>query len=251
MLLRGEQIYGILSGGVGQQDVFWEDFIGGGANATGVASIPTGTTFCQSWRGVIAGGGGSIQLVGTDVDKNTHGVVQLETVTNAASAVGIIRQPTIIGGGRVIGNSFRARMQWKHRNLSALSNGTDRFTLFIGWIDAGSSAPTNGVYFTYSDNVNAGQWRGVANKAGVTTTVDSAIAVAINTVYILETDWDGLNMRYFVNNTLIGTIAAANLPTVAVTEGASMIRQLGVASRLWRADWYHHNLAWDPGARFS
>jgi len=102
-------------------------------------------------------------------------------------------------------------------NIGALSNAGNRYQLFVGTSDINSAEPNNGCYFSYSDNVNAGNW--------VLTTANGAVRTAQNTTTAAATGWVNLgvnvdataaNVTYFINGTQVGTAVTTNIPTVAI-----------------------------------
>lgn len=246
MLLRPEQVFGLLSGGPQFQTLDFDDFVNGGENSSGAALVINTHTFGKlSWRAATALGG-TVTMVATDQDANTHGVVELGTTGNAASAAGFARFPSGLPQ-RVIGAGFRWRMTARVRNIPTLSDGTNRNVFRWGLLNSPAVDPTDGFYAEYSDNINTGKWQAVAMKASTPTAIASAVTVAINTPYVLELGGDTVNAYFKVNGVQIGTTGYANMPTNAVGEGVSWLAKLGTAARVSRLDWHYSNFAWGAG----
>lgn len=118
----------------------------------------------------------------------------------------------IIGGGAI-------SLNWVFK-INTLSNGTNRYTLYAGLGDNVSNGNmTNGVYFTYVDNANSGNWVGNTASASSRSTANSAVA-ASSSAYVnlgITINAAGSSASFFVNGTQIANSPiATNLPTVVV-----------------------------------
>lgn len=110
------------------------------------------------------------------------GVVDLHAA-NSGDISGVHSNLTLrMGGGTT----------WRHetdlRVGSLLSDVTDRYVIATGFADTFSgdiTAISNGCYFRYSDNVNAGKWQGVCETGSVESVCDTGLAVAASTWYRL------------------------------------------------------------------
>lgn len=97
-----------------------------------------------------------------------------------------------------------------------LSTGTNRFTTTYGLSDDFAlSGTTNGLIFTYSDNANSGNWICTAVSSGVSTSVNTSVAV--------DTAWHKLTVKvdaaatvatFFIDDVLVATINT-NVPSGA------------------------------------
>ena len=132
----------------------------------------------------------------------------------------------ILGGGVV-------NVNWVI-NLATLSNGTNRYTLNCGLSTAtdGVSAISDGVYFSYSDNVNAGNWLGVTTSSSVSSTANSGIAALSNT-YVnlgLSISANASTASFYINNVQIANSPlSTNIPTVALSPFLGIKNSVGTA----------------------
>lgn len=247
MLFRPQQVFGFGSGLARFEVPFVDDFEDGGNLSNGAAAITSGTVFAKGWRAATAGGG-TITNVITDQDAATHGIYELAATANASSA-GMIRGPSSLGTLRILGAGQRFRVRWRIRNIPTSSTPAERGDFRVGWFNTATAVPTDGVFWHYSDNVNGGLFRGVAMKASVATNVDSGIAVTTGTPFEVGWDWDSVLLSWIINNTVIGTTTAANLPAAGVSEAASLLRTSGAGATTlrMRLDYYAHDLQWGDG----
>jgi hypothetical protein len=111
----------------------------------------------------------------------------------------------------------------KLTTLSALGN---RYNFYCG---LGNVTPNNGIYFTYSDNVNSGNWQIVCSKSGTgTTTTNTSIAAVTGYVNLgIIINSAGTSVTFYINGVVAGTIATANIPTVAISPILSFVRTSG------------------------
>lgn len=125
-------------------------------------------------------------------DTTADGVATINSINYTGVALAGVNQLTF-GTGRVI---FQARVR-----MTRLASGGDN-TYKIGFGDTtDGSAYTDGVWFSYTDNVNSGNW--VANcKAGATSgSTNMSVGPAANTWYWLTIDIsaDGNTANFYVN----------------------------------------------------
>ncbi len=103
--------------------------------------------------------------------------------------------------------------------LNALSNNTDTYNMLIGLCDfdhniVGPAFPPNdGVFFTYTNSLNSGNWQIVTDSATVRTTT--------NTSVVADTNWHNFgivinasatSVSYTIDGVSVGTITT-NIPT--------------------------------------
>jgi|SRR6185436_6681354 len=111
-------------------------------------------------------------------------------------------------------------------DLVALSAVANRYNFYCG---LGGITPNNGIYFTYSDNVNSGNWQIVCAKAtvGTTTTNTSIAATTGYHKYQIVINAAGNSVSFYIDGVLAGTIATANIPTAAISPIVSFVRSSG------------------------
>ncbi len=120
--------------------------------------------------------------------------------------------PWVLGGG-TLSNSWVM-------DLISLSTVGNRYLVYIGITnndDSWSSGnPTNGCFFKYSDNVNSGNWQLICIKAGVATTVNTAIPAATGfNNYTVSVNANASLATFFINGTSVGTIPT-NIPLLPI-----------------------------------
>ena len=120
-------------------------------------------------------------------------------------------------GGRVV--RFGAILM-----TQVLSSGTQRYELVAGFANH-LSTYSNGLFFRYRDDENAGNWSAVKRIAGVETTADTGITVTTNTLYRLEIETDAAwsTATYYINGTQVAT--HSTLPSAASTYGMVISNQ--------------------------
>lgn len=106
-------------------------------------------------------------------------------------------------------------------NITTLSVVANRYNIFIGFIAAdsisGLTSPTNGCYFSYTDNVNSGNWVINCTKASVTTSVNTSIAGDLNFHnFGIEVNAAGSSAVFKIDGLSVGTIST-NMPIVALS----------------------------------
>ncbi len=124
--------------------------------------------------------------------------------------------PFFVGGGILTNN-------WVI-SLSNLSSAFNHYRFTCGMADNTSlSTPTDsfvsGVYFSYSDDTNSGNWVLNCTDSGVTTSVNTSIPVVGSGIYNTLTtvaNAAGTSVDFYINNALAGTIST-NIPTSQIS----------------------------------
>lgn len=119
----------------------------------------------------------------------------------------------VLGAGEI-------SVEWKIISPAVLSSGaTDTYTLYIGLANGSSScdAPTDGVYFSYTDTVSSGAWVGMTTASSASTSVVGP-TMLVGTPYVLKAviNATASSVEFFVNGTSIGT-STTHIPTTALT----------------------------------
>jgi hypothetical protein len=107
--------------------------------------------------------------------------------------------------------------------IDTLSTASDEFKLYIGLHNAYAQLGnpgviptiTNGIFFEYDRTVSP-NWQACSVKAGVLERVNTGVAVAINTEFVLKMDVsaDGNTVVYSINGTVVVT-KTTNLPNTS------------------------------------
>jgi hypothetical protein len=137
-------------------------------------------------------------------------------------------------------------IEWRVR-VPVLSTAGITYEVRLGIQDTVTTGdPTNGVYFVYSSGINAGQWQGITRSASTSTTVNSAVAIAINTWYKVRAEVNATrtNVDFYVDSgsgyTLIGS-STTNIPlATAVMRPVAKVNKIGgntATSSLVNLDW--------------
>lgn len=214
----------------------WDDFECGGADSTGAATLVTAVPFCKlQWRVAVANSG-TAKIVTTGQDANHWGVVQLETVTSAASTSAIGRfAPSapvfIFGSGQTIYDEWEVQ-------IPTLSDATNTFTVDAGYASGmGSITPSDGVYLEESSATpSSGNWIGRVCVSSVCTNVTTTPVAAVAGEWErVSVAYDGTTITFAAKGTTIGTTTTP--PSVALASFAQNVRQAGTVSRTALFDW--------------
>lgn len=207
---------------------FWEDFYS--VNLDGSNDTDVSTFFDQETFGLSSGA-----AVGTQ-DPQTHpGTIQTNTGTATNGGNLIFASGNLIMGGGSI------ECEWL-LYIPTLSVLAQRYTLYLGIHNGtASAAPTDGVYFTYSDTINSGNWVGNTSKASSSSTANSAVAVSAATWIKLKISVNAgaTSASFFVNGTEIANSPiATNIPNTVITRPSfSIVKSLGTTSRSFILDY--------------
>lgn len=172
---------------------------------------------------------------GTYVDGNHPGIMQLYTgtTTTGAAILQLGNIGMILGGGVM---QYQALV-----NIHTVSDGTNRYTLYIGAGDSyNSTEHTNGVYFVYSDNLNSGNWIGKTASNGSRTTVNTSIPVTAGwhtLKYVVNAA--GTSVEFFVDGVSGGT-SSTNIPAASARWHSIIfksLKSLGTTARYTLVDY--------------
>jgi hypothetical protein len=201
-----------------------EDFAAGGTSTASFNNTSTGT-------------GASISNSGSGAEGNVWGVLGCSTgttTTGRGSGRGGIVNFSTTGRGYLIA---QIRV-----GFSALSDGTDTFLYEVGFHDAFtvSTAPTEGIYFSYDSTASA-NW--IANNTNSSTTTSTTSTTAVTTGFqtltvIVNAAWT--SMEFFVNGVSIAT-HTTNIPSGAtnLTTGVRSIKSAGTTARSAFMDYFN------------
>lgn len=224
-----------------------DDFVFGGLVTSGAATITSNNVFGKmGWRVSSSGGAAAaVSLVTTGQSSQHKGVVQVDVGTGAGALIGILRSAsgvptTVFGTGQIF------EWDWLFQ-VPTLSDGTNTYNARVGFLQSPGVAPTDGVVFEYSSaspasgNIIA---RAYKASAVVSATGGSSVPAVAGQWHQGRMTWDGSTLTAFVDGTNVGTIAAADMPTIAVAESAGLQRVAGGTARTLLIDRYRHLLQW-------
>lgn len=186
-----------------------------------------------------AGAGNSDQngTYGQDTTENAIGICEIDTGTTATGRRTISSTVT-----QLMATLSRYRFAGRMA-LNQLSNATDTFTVYIGFLDSsGAGDPGNGAVFGYSHGANSGRWTAKTFKAGASTITDTGIAADIlYSLFEIEIAQDGSNVKFYINGSLVAT-NTTNIPTAVTAQtfgyGWRIEKSAGTASVALSTDWY-------------
>lgn len=184
-----------------------------------------------------AAGTGAANTVVAPQTADQIGVVQHDRGTTTTGSAGWASSPLSLR----LDSGSKAKLEINCRSGAALSDGTDRYTIRVGFLDSVSAEPTDGVYFRYSDNLSSGVIQCVTRANGVETVVSSGITFAINTNYKfnIEVLPDGSKVFFSINGVLVAS-QTLTIPVGAGREtgyGAFILGTLGTTSRSFFTDY--------------
>lgn len=147
----------------------------------------------------------------TNNTENTVGVIALTTSTVSTISINTGSLSVFLFGKGVV--TYQTNIA-----LGALSNGTDTYKVWIGVYDnANMSNSGEGIYFTYTDSENSGNWTlNTSTAAGVNTPLNSGVAAVANTYVTLGFVCNAASssVEFFINGSSVGTITTT-IPTTA------------------------------------
>jgi len=130
-------------------------------------------------------------------------------------------QDSFVLGGGVFTQSFNL-------DLAALSVAGNRYTARIGLTDdVTGGAIANGVYFTYTDNVNSGNFVLNCTAGSATTSTNTVVPPTTGFhTYTIVVNAGATSVSFYFDGALLGTVAA-NIPTLVINPYFLMVRSTG------------------------
>jgi hypothetical protein len=209
---------------------FREDFLNGG------------TTGAGTLISVVSGTGAAISMAGGDA---THlGVIQLASGTTTTGRAGTYAAanafPIIIGSSGAI--EFETVVQ-----IQTLSNGTDTFSLRVGFGDtSGAGDQANGIYFECDSNTDT-HWQVCSAASSVRTKQATSVVVGAGTYYRLRftKPAGSTTFSWEINGTDTGLTTSTNIPTSGTAVFAKLEKSAGTTSRTALVDYFDANFIFD------
>jgi hypothetical protein len=194
--------------------------------------------------GIVASGSGTNSGTNAASVEGHPGVLihSLGTTTTGREALhqniaGAVNSPFFLGGG--VACRFGIVFQ-----ILTLSDATDRYTVRLGLGDVISGESVDGVFFRYVDNVNGGEWQGVARSNNTESTLDTNVAADTGWhAFEFQVAEDASSVEFFIDGTSVGTISS-NIPSGAGRTVQLMpfmgLKSAGTANRQFHTDvyWY-------------
>lgn len=186
-----------------------------------------------------SGTNAAVTLPTTPIDAASWGFMQFTTGTTATGRSWVSATSSALQLGTLKWNiEYRVK-------IPTLSTATQRFTHYLGFMNGTAAGqPTNGIYFIYSDNVNAGDWTLRTVLASTASTLDTNIPVVANTWYRVRFEYISSTLiNCYIDDAMVGTIvsnipSATNLYVVLKHEKSigTTARLAYVDSMWWRLD---------------
>lgn len=134
--------------------------------------------------------------------------------------------------------------------LSALSNSTETYTVYVGFGDTNTGDQNDGVYFKYSDvggETPTPNWYKCSAVGGSRTATSTGVAATTDWVKLkIVINADATSAEYFIDGVSVGVVTT-NLPGTAAQTGAliEIIKSAGTTARTFFSDWVwiHANLS--------
>jgi hypothetical protein len=143
----------------------------------------------------------------SDGSSTNPGVVQNQVGSSFNQGNHSLNNQNYVGGGQII-------QEWIV-GVNALSSITNRYLLNIGFISAtGNSAPgTNAICFSYTDNVNSGNWICQTIAGGTPTSTTTSTAPLTSGFQRLQININptASSVTFFINGNLVAT-NTTNIP---------------------------------------
>lgn len=201
-----------------------------------------GETYFERFTSGITVPGGEFASFGTVTRGSgdaTHNGVIVGTSTGADQVVACSQTAFTFGGG-----AFVCEMMI---NVSAVSDGTDTFTIRAGYGDSVTTEFTDGVFFRYTDSVNSGNWQGVCRAAGVESVVNGGVAFAAGWKRLRFTvNAAGTSASFSVDGVSLGAAVTTNIPLTTQVCGRTIMmdRTAGTTSRTISIDYFAESVKW-------
>lgn len=183
------------------------------------------------WYNSVTGAGAVVQAATGNIYNRVHGILHLKTGTTATGEARAYKGPVNLQAGDGL-TEFEASAV-----LDALSDGTNRFEINIGFASAKyGTSPRRGIGFYYRDDVNGGKWLcSVEDTTSGKTEVDSGITVVAGTWYNLEAriNAGGTSVAFYIDDALVATITT-DIPTGTTKLFANwidIIKSLGTSAK--------------------
>jgi hypothetical protein len=184
------------------------------------------------WSNTVSGGTISRSQVGLDTTENCIGVLTLNTGTGTSGyAQNSMSTNQVKIGTCAIVHKFRIA-------LSALSDGTDTYTVYIGLgSNDGGSDLTDGCYFRYTHSVASGNWEAVTSASSSRTASDTGVAAGTtHSIFEVRINQAGTSVTYYIDGALVATITT-NIPSTTIGFVHKIVKSAGTTERTVYEDW--------------
>lgn len=167
---------------------------------------------------------------------NHPGVIDLNTGSNTAGRATLVQvtpsDQIVVGGGII---RFDAVLK-----LSALSDGTNTYSVRTGLGTSINAGDADGIYLRYTHGTNSGKWQGVCRLSGSESTVDTGITADTSfhrLGFVINAAANSVQFR--VDGSDVGSPATTNIISAATRmTPATIVKSAGGTSRTLSIDYY-------------
>lgn len=186
-----------------------------------------------------AGTGNSTQagIYGFDNIENAIGISQSDTGSTTTGRRGLYSGLSSFTPGL-------ARLRFGARiAIEQLSNVTDTFTMYIGFIDNSAAGDmADALYFRYTNAVNSGKWEAVSSRNATRTATNTNVtADLVYSIFEVEINEAGTSITYYINGVLVAT-NTTNIPVTNLDNfgyGWKIEKSAGTTQANVSVDWYY------------
>lgn len=200
------------------------DFQWGDVNLTATSSVTEGFK--------VSGTTAAAVLALASNTTTRRGVVQLTTGTTT-TGTGWLRHT----GAVFCGADDGWQVEWKG-GLPVLSDGTNTFSVFIGFTDSTTASPTNCVALTFQPLINTTKWQLTLATAGTPANNDTTVVISagVDDHIIMRKDPGDPNIYLFINGVLVVTSSAGVPTTAPLALSMQILKSAGTTARLFEQD---------------
>ncbi len=192
------------------------------------------------WNSSTSGTGAAVNLNNTtNFTSGKIGLINMLTGTDTTGRAGVITDATNF----VLDSAIDYMDLMFSGKVSALSDGTDTYTLRLGYGETNGAAAVDGMYFEYTNGVNSGNWQIVTASNSTRTTNNTSTAATTNwTVYRIKATSTSINF-YIDGSEVANSPISTNIPTgTSRTFGFKfeIVKSAGTTQRVFSLDWVSH-----------
>jgi hypothetical protein len=208
------------------------------------AAVANASAVGECWT--INSGSGGTPTNDTADAENHPGIITLSTGTSTSGRSGFNAN----GGAEAIRFGAGKGRFGCVLKLPTLSDGTNTYTVRMGWSDSLAGDPTDGVFLRYTNGVNSGKWQLVARSNSVESTQDTGITADTSWhTYEIEVNAAGNSAQAIIDGSNAGSPVTTNIPTGAGREtniqGPYIVKSAGGTARTISIDafWFMHEFS--------
>ena len=176
-------------------------------------------------------------VFGVDNTEKCCGVLALSTSTSTAGGSAL---QTVSATNITFGFGFTHRMSWRIA-IDDLSDGTDTYTVRVGFLDSHNGTPTDGAYFRYTHSVNSGKWQAVTVSNSTETAEDTGITSEVDIFHVFEViaNSDATQVDFYIDGVKTNDITTNIINSSARLTGycCTIEKTAGATARVLYADY--------------